>query len=106
MTDEVFQYINRDLAHEVPAGWLVIVERPFTPGKVQMELWFAGISDHGAAIEAVRGASAMPYRSEHRKEVSFSLKEALSLQPWRGKTAMTEERGRTEAHQRHRCVAR
>ena len=54
MTDEVVQYINRDLAHEVPAGWLVIVERPFTPGKVQMELWFAGISDHGAAIEAVR----------------------------------------------------
>jgi hypothetical protein len=81
MTDEVFQYINPDLVQEGPPGWLVIVERPFTPGKVQMELWFAGISDHGAAIEAVRERVSDAVSIRAPQEVSLSLKEALSLHP-------------------------
>ena len=77
----VSQYTNRDLAQEVPPGWLVVVERPFTPGKVQMELWYAGISHHEAAIEAVRGRAGDAVSVRAPQEVSLSLKEALNLQP-------------------------
>jgi hypothetical protein len=81
MTDEVLQYINPDLAQDGPSGWLVIVERPFTPGKVQVELWFAGISDHETAIEAVRERVSDAVSIRAPQEVSLSLKETLNLQP-------------------------
>ena len=64
-----------------PPGWIVLVELPFSDEHKSMELWFAGISDHLAAIEAVRLAAGTSVSIKAPQEISLALYEALKLKP-------------------------